>query len=142
MAVINRQAAKSGKKVVYAFNISGDLDEMKQRHDLVKAKGGTCVMVSLNSVGLAGVLELRNFCELPIHGHRNGWGAMSRCAALGMEFTAYQKLWRLAGVDHLHTNGIRNKFCESDASVITSIKACLSPFLNGLHIMPVISSGQ
>ena len=36
--------------------------------------GGTCVMVSLNSVGLVGLLELRRHAQLPIHGHRNGWG--------------------------------------------------------------------
>ena len=46
-----------------------------------------------------------------------------RC--LGIEFPAYQKLWRLAGVDHMHVNGLRNKFCEPDDSVIASARACL-----------------
>ena len=36
----------------------------------------------------------------------------------GIEFAAYQKLWRLAGVDQLHVNGIRNKFWEPDESVV------------------------
>lgn len=142
MKVIDNHAQATGKKMMFAFNISGDVEEMKRRHDLVMEKGGTCVMVSLNSVGFAGVLELAKMSQLPIHGHRNGWGALTRCEALGIEFTAYQKLWRLAGVDHIHTNGIRNKFCESDGSVITSIKACLTPFLGGYPIMPVVSSGQ
>ena len=31
-----------------------------------------------------------------------------------------QKLWRLAGADHMHVNGLRNKFCEPDDSVIAS----------------------
>ena len=35
---------------------------------------------------------------------------------LGIEFPAYQKLWRLAGVDQIHVNGIQNKFWESDES--------------------------
>jgi len=59
-----------------------------------------------------------------------------------MDFTAYQKLWRLAGVDHLHVNGLMNKFCEPDDSVIRSIKACLTPMLGGYLAMPVVSSGQ
>ena len=88
------------------------------------------------------MLEVRKFSQLPVHGHRNGWGGISRCEVLGMEFTAYQKIWRLAGVDHLHTNGLRNKFCESDESVIASAKACLAPMLGGYELMPVISSGQ
>ena len=99
-------------------------------------------MVSLNSVGHVGVEYLRRNCQLPIHGHRNGWGMFSRCPALGMDFRAYQKLWRLAGVDHLHVNGLQNKFSESDESVVRSIKACLTPLFGNDPVMPVISSGQ
>jgi ribulose-bisphosphate carboxylase large chain len=142
MEVINRHADRTGKKAMFAFNLSGDIDDMLRRHDFVLAQGGTCVMVSVNHVGLSGVIKLREHSQLPIHSHRNFWGALSRSEALGIEFTAYQKIWRLAGVDHLHTNGIRNKFCESDASVITSVKACLTPMLGGYPLMPVLSSGQ
>ena len=142
MAAINCLADKTGKKVMYAFNISDQLDEMLRHHDTVLNAGGTCVMVSLNSVGHVAVEHLRRNCRLPIHGHRNGWGLFYRCPSLGMEFTAYQKLWRLAGVDHLHVNGLQNKFCESDESVIRSINACLTPMLGGYQAMPVISSGQ
>ena len=35
MAVIDRHAEKTGKKVMFAFNITGDVDEMRARHDLV-----------------------------------------------------------------------------------------------------------
>jgi ribulose-bisphosphate carboxylase large chain len=59
-----------------------------------------------------------------------------------MEFTAYQKLWRLAGVDHLHVNGIQNKFWEPDDSVALSIRACMQPLLGGYQALPVVSSGQ
>ncbi|MEM9324395.1 MAG: ribulose-bisphosphate carboxylase large subunit family protein [Bacteroidota bacterium] len=142
MEVINRWADRTGKKPMYAFNISGDLDDMRRRHDFVLEQGGTCIMVSVNWVGISAVAKIREHAQLPIHGHRNGWGLMTRSPALGMEFTAFQKIWRLAGIDHLHTNGIRNKFCESDESVIQSVKACLTPFLGGYEIMPVIASGQ
>jgi ribulose-bisphosphate carboxylase large chain len=142
MRVINELANSTGRKVMYAFNISDQLDQMLRHHDKVLEAGGTCVMISLNSVGFAGVEYLARRCSLPIHGHRNGWGMYSRHPALGMEFTAYQKLWRLAGVDHLHVNGLKNKFCESDDSVVQSIKACLTPMLDGELPMPVVSSGQ
>jgi ribulose-bisphosphate carboxylase large chain len=61
---------------------------------------------------------------------------------LGIEFAAYQKIWRLAGVDQIHVNGIANKFWEDDDSVVRSIEACRTPFLGGFEILPVISSGQ
>jgi ribulose-bisphosphate carboxylase large chain len=142
MKVVNDVAQTTGRKLMYAFNISDQLDAMLKHHDAVVATGGTCVMVSLNSVGYAAVDFLRRRFQLPIHGHRNGWGMFYRHPALGMEFTAYQKLWRLVGVDQIHVNGLGNKFCEPDESVVRSIKACLSPMLGGYHVMPVVSSGQ
>src|SRR5690606_33830969 len=62
--------------------------------------------------------------------------------SLGMGFSAYQKIWRLVGVDHLHVNGLQNKFWESDDSVVDSLRACLEPLAGGRQAMPVVSSGQ
>ena len=142
MPVLHRHADRLGRMPMYAFNISGSIDEMLRRHDAVLQAGGTCVMVSANWVGFAGVSHLRQHAQLPIHGHRNGWGAFTREPALGFAFEAYQKLWRLAGVDHLHVNGIRSKFWEGDDSVINSARACLAPFAGVAQLMPVFSSGQ
>ncbi len=144
MAVINDHADRTGKKVMYAFNLTGEVDEMRARHDLVASLGGTCVMVSLNSVGVTGMLALRRHARLPIHAHRNGWGYLSRHPALGWDFAAWAKIWRLAGADHLHVNGLRNKFCESDASVIASARSLADPMFPGMACaaMPVFSSGQ
>lgn len=141
MEVINHHADRTGKKVMYAFNISDEMDQMQRNYEKVVNAGGTCAMVSLNSVGLAGVKKICDNGQLAIHGHRNGWGMLNRHPLLGIEFPAYQKLWRLAGVDQIHVNGIQNKFWESDDSVVTSIEACLKPFF-GTTVLPVVSSGQ
>ena len=146
MRVLNAHADRTGKKVMFAFNITGEMDDMLRRHDLVRESGGTCVMVSLNSVGLPGLAYLRKHAQLPIHAHRNGWGMYQRSPFVGMSYLAYQKFWRLAGADHLHVNGLRNKFCEDDASVLASARECLTPMFdppaNGCEVMPVFSSGQ
>ncbi|WKN41242.1 ribulose-bisphosphate carboxylase large subunit family protein [Tunicatimonas pelagia] len=142
MDVINRYADQHGKKPMFAFNLSGDIDDMLRRHDYVLQKGGTCVMASLNWVGVSGIAKLRQHSQLPIHGHRNGWGLYARSEAIGLEFPVYQTIFSLAGADHIHTNGIRNKFCETDESVLRSIKACLNPQGGGYPVTPVISSGQ
>jgi ribulose-bisphosphate carboxylase large chain len=142
MEEIERAADKTGKKVMYAFNITDDIDQLERNHETVVKAGGTCVMVGINSVGLAGVAHLRKYSEVPIHGHRNQWGAMTRCPQLGMEFTAYQKMCRLAGVDHLHCNALDSKFYESNESVIKSVKDCITPMFDGYTVMPVLSSGQ
>jgi ribulose-bisphosphate carboxylase large chain len=142
MRVINEHAGKTGKKVMYAFNISDETDNMLRRYEKIIAAGGTCAMISLNSVGLAGVKKICDQKQLAIHGHRNGWGMLNRHPLLGIEFAAYQKLWRLAGVDQIHVNGIQNKFWETDDSVVRSIEACRAPLLGGYSILPVVSSGQ
>lgn len=146
MCVLRAFAERIGRMPMYAFNVSGEIDEMLRGHDLVHAAGGTCVMVSLNSIGLPGLVALRRHSQLPIHAHRNGWGYLSRSQALGFEYVAWQKLWRIAGADHMHVNGLRNKFCESDESVVRSARACLTamypPPLPGCEAMPVFSSGQ
>jgi ribulose-bisphosphate carboxylase large chain len=146
LRVLRDHADRTGKQVMYAANLTGDLDQMLQRHDHVLASGGICIMVSMNSIGLPALKVLRAHSQLCIHGHRNGWGIYGRSPAIGMSFVAYQKFWRLAGVDHTHVNGLRNKFCEPDESVIASARACLTPMFpppyNGCEIMPVFSSGQ
>ena len=142
MQVINQHAENTGKKVMYAFNISDEMDVMRKKYDYVAAAGGTAAMISLNSVGISGTKKICDNGQLAIHGHRNGWGMLNRHPLLGIEFAAYQKLWRLAGVDQLHVNGIQNKFWESDDSVVRSIEACLKPFLGGYSVLPVVSSGQ
>ncbi len=144
MDVLNRHADRAGRKVMYAFNLTGEVNEMRRRHDLVRDLGGTCVMISMVSAGLTGMLALSRHCELPIHAHRNGWGAMSRHPMLGWSYVAWSKLWRIAGADHLHVNGLSNKFCESDESVIASARSCLAPLMDGhpMIAMPVFSSGQ
>ena len=146
LRVLSEYAERTGKRPMYAANITGEIDQMLRRHDLVVACGGTCVMVSVNSVGLPAMTALRRHAQVAIHGHRNGWGMFSRSHATGMSFIAFQKFWRLSGIDHIHVNGLHNKFCEDDASVIASARECLTPMFpapyKGCEIMPVFSSGQ
>lgn len=151
LAVLREIHDRTGRRVMYAANLTGDLDEMLARHDHLVREGGSCAqntaaMISIHSVGLPAMAAFRSHSQLVIHGHRNGWGMLGRSHALGMSFVAAQKLWRLAGVDHLHVNGLDNKFCETNESVIASARECLTPMFPppnpGCEIMPVFSSGQ
>ncbi len=146
MRVINDYAERTGRKPMYAFNITGDIDEMRHHHDLVLKHGGSCVMASMNWIGVSSLQALRRHSALPIHGHRNGWGLLYRHPAIGIDYPAYQILMRLAGADHLHVNGLGSKFAESDDSVVVSAKACLKPLLETPdrddRAMPVFSSAQ
>ena len=142
MDEINRGAERTGKKVMYAFNITDEITMLRRHHDTVLKAGGTCVMICVNVIGFPALTYLREHAELPIHGHRAMMGALMRHPALGIEFRAYQKLARLAGVDHLHTSGMNNKFYETNEEVRVSIEAVREPLFGGYEILPVLSSGQ
>ena len=144
MNVVNRAADKTGRRAMVAFNITGELDQMKRRHDWVMQHQGTCVMVCLNSIGLVGMTALRKHSQLPIHGHRAGWGYLTRSPALGWEFAAWQKMWRLAGADHLHVNGLRNKFSDPDEVVVAAARSVIQPLYPdaAMQAVPVFSSAQ
>lgn len=148
-AVMRRVRAyqyKTGKRVVVAFNITDEHEAMLRHAELVAREGGSCVMASLNWCGLSSLQALRRECGLMIHGHRNGFGMFARHAALGMDFQAYQTLWRLAGVDHLHVHGLQGKFAQDDEEVVRSARECLTPLGNAAdendRVMPAFSSGQ
>ncbi|MBD0822450.1 RuBisCO large subunit C-terminal-like domain-containing protein [Aestuariibaculum marinum] len=142
MHVINAHANKTGKKIMYAFNITGDSRTMQSNYETVVNAGGNCAMVSVNSVGWTAAKQVCNWGGLSIHAHRNGWGMFNRHPFLGINFPAYDKISRLAGVDQMYVNGIDNAFWESNDSSVESIKSCLKPFLNSEAVLPVVSSGQ
>ncbi|SEW32478.1 ribulose-bisphosphate carboxylase large chain [Cognatiyoonia koreensis] len=144
MQAIDTAAQKDGRKVMYAFNITDEIDAMRRNLDLLDSLGATCAMVSLHSIGLAGLRAVRDHSPLPIHAHRNGWGLLSRSPHIGIAFPVMQKMWRLAGADHLHVNGLANKFTETDAVVTEAARAVQAPLNDTVphRALPVFSSGQ
>ncbi|WP_100964659.1 ribulose-bisphosphate carboxylase large subunit family protein [Bosea sp. FBZP-16] len=144
MAAVRRHQDRTGKAVMVAFNITAETDQMRRHAELVEREGGTCVMVSLNWCGFSAVETLRRSTSLALHGHRNGFGALSRHPLLGIGFQAYQTLWRLAGVDHMHVHGLQGKFAQEDGEVVTSARDCVTPLADGIddRVLPAFSSGQ
>ncbi|WP_353192542.1 ribulose-bisphosphate carboxylase large subunit family protein [Pandoraea pnomenusa] len=153
MAAVREHRERTGKQVMVAFNITDETDAMRHHADLVAREGGNCVMVSLNWCGFSAVQTLRRHTDLAIHAHRNGYGAMSRAPLLGIGFQAYQTLWRLAGVDHMHVHGLQGKFAQADEEVIESAHDCYRPLVADAGaqrsvakvediVMPAFSSGQ
>jgi ribulose-bisphosphate carboxylase large chain len=144
MAAVRRHQDRTGKPVMVAFNITDETDAMRRHADLVAREGGSCVMASLNWCGFSAIETLRRSTDLALHGHRNGYGALSRHPMLGISFQAYQVLWRLAGVDHMHVHGLQGKFAQEDEEVVSSAKDCVTPLTDGAddRVMPAFSSGQ
>jgi len=125
--VLDAHADKTGKRVMYAFNISDEVEQMWRNLDILEKHGGTCAMACMSSVGLTGLRAVRDRSSMTIHGHRAGWGLYSRSPDIGISFPVMQKLWRLAGADHLHVNGLANKFTEEDSVIAQSATSVQTP---------------
>lgn len=135
-------AEVTGRRTMYAFNITGGIAGLERRHDLVVNAGGTCVMLTVPVIGLAALEYLRGFAQVPIHGHRGGLAGSMRHPGLGLSYAVWQKLARLSGADHLHVSGLGSKFYETDAEVAANIRHLLHPLGSGETALPVLSSGQ
>lgn len=142
MEATERVADRTGRRPMYCFNITDDPGRLERNYATVVEAGGTCVMACINTLGLPAVAGLAELGAVPIHGHRTMGGALLRHDALGIGRVAYQKLARLIGCDHLHTDGFHSKFYESDDQVLESVDAVLAPFLAGRPCLPVLSGGQ
>ncbi|MBP0439488.1 RuBisCO large subunit C-terminal-like domain-containing protein [Tianweitania sediminis] len=147
MARVRAYRERSGRNVMIAFNITDETDAMRRHADLVARENGSCVMASLNWCGLSAMQTLRRSTPLAIHAHRNGFGAFARHPLLGIGFDAYQALYRLAGVDHMHVHGIGGKFSDQPEEVRAGARRCLQPLAADAPdaadaVMPAFSSGQ
>jgi ribulose-bisphosphate carboxylase large chain len=132
----------TGHRTMYAFNITGDLAGLRRRHDLVVEAGGNCVMLNVPVMGLPALALLRGFAQVPVHGHRAGLAASMRSPALGVDFTVWQQLARLAGADHVHASGLGSKFYERDEQVAANIRSLQAPLGTTIAPLPTLSSGQ
>jgi len=141
MREINAVADRTGKRTMYAFNVTGDLAPMQRAIDSIAALGGTCAMVAIPTVGFPALAELRRNTDLVLHGHRAGFGALDRHPGLGISFTVFQKLAAMCGADHLHVGGVNSKFWESNAAVVESV-AAIRATAGTPQLLPVLSSAQ
>lgn len=142
MHELDEAAQRTGKRSMYAFNITDDLDAMKRSLDLISELGGSCAMVAIPWVGLSTLADLRRHSDLVLHGHRAGFGALDRSPALGISFTVFQKLARLCGADHLHVGGVNGKFWESNEVVAANARSLTAPIAEVAPALPVLSSAQ
>ncbi|MGB0439801.1 MAG: RuBisCO large subunit C-terminal-like domain-containing protein [Paracoccaceae bacterium] len=141
MRVIMEHAERTGRQVIYAFDVTGSLDDMRFRHDIVRDSGGTSIQVGLSAVGLSASIAMGRYTQLPLHGLTRGWGAVLRAPQAGWSFAAYSALYRLAGVDHLHLGNLAG---GQGAEVLTRAASLLRPLFDykACISMPALRHGH
>ncbi|MBU1132194.1 type III ribulose-bisphosphate carboxylase [Patescibacteria group bacterium] len=135
LAMQKKVEKETGKRKIYAANITAPPDIMLERAKLVKSLGGRCVMVDIISTGLDNVQYLRKQnLGMIIHGHRAGHSAFTRNPRHGISMLVVAKLARLAGVDQVHTGTVVGKM-EGDAESVLRINELLREDWNDYHAL-------
>lgn len=133
---------ETGRKVLYAANITAPADVMLERAEYVKAQGGLCIMMDVFTAGFSAVQYIRNQnLGLIIHAHRAMHGAFTRQKDHGITNLTFAKLLRLAGVDLLHTGTVVGKM-EGDRTEVLELGRFLQgPFYGQKPVFPAASGG-
>lgn len=139
---VKRTEDRTGERKMYAFNITGRLDRIKELHDVVVDGGGKCVMINAAATGLEALRELAEFTLVPIHCHRTFAAIWTRSPLLGISYPALTSLFRLCGGDQIHCGAIEGKLFETDDEVLANMRACASEFGSIQRALPVSSGGQ
>ncbi len=110
---------ETGKKKVYAPNITAPADLMLKRAELVKRQGGECMMIDVVTAGLSSVQFMRHQnMKMFIHAHRAMYAAFARIKTHGMSMRVLAKLCRLCGTDQLHIGAMLGKMEGSAEDVM------------------------
>ena len=133
---------KTGRKKIYAANITGTADEMLERAKFVKAHGGKFIMIDILTAGWSGVQFIRKQnLGLAIHGHRAMHAAFTKDPRHGISMLVIAKAARLVGVDQLHTGTVIGKM-EGKKEAVEGIDRTMRSEWFGLkRTFPIASGG-
>jgi len=117
----NRIEGETGEKKIYMPNISAPMSEMKKRADFVINHGGEYVMVDVLTLGFSAIQEIRDYLDdknVVIHAHRAMHAAITRTPKHGMTMLSLAKIYRLIGMDQLHTGTVVGKMEGGEKEVV------------------------
>ncbi len=132
---------ETGESKIYVANITAPFSQMVERGELVQEYGGNCVMIDVFTSGFSAIQSFRNLnLNLIIHAHRAMHAAMTRSSDFGISMLVFSKLFRLAGVDQLHTGTVIGKMHGEKSSVL-EINAFLRSNWLLKPVLPIASGG-
>lgn len=143
MQALDKAEAQTGKKVLYAVNVTTGGDKIVElAHQAVKA-GANMLMVDVLTAGFSAVQALAEdpAVSVPIHVHRTMHGALTRNPEHGIAMRPIAKLVRCFGGDQLHTGTVSGKMGGKAAEVLGDNKAVTEEFFGLKATFPVASGG-
>lgn len=144
MEAIHKADEVKGEKTLYAFNITGPLDLMRQRAHKAIAAGANALMVNYATVGLDTARAITEDPEInvPILAHSDYTGATYESEWSGLSATLIgAKLPRLAGLDMIIGLTPYGKFPMLMDTFVNCGLQMLTPFGNIRPVFPMPGGG-
>jgi ribulose-bisphosphate carboxylase large chain len=109
MEALDKVREETGRRVLYAVNITSDVDEIIDRADTAIEHGANCVMIDALALGLSCIRMLSEDASiaLPIHVHGTAQVAFTLDTSYATTNPALGKLTRLLGGDQLQIDAAR-----------------------------------
>ncbi|MCX8093408.1 MAG: RuBisCO large subunit C-terminal-like domain-containing protein [Candidatus Goldbacteria bacterium] len=133
---------RTGKKTMYAFNITDNPDKVLKLHDIAVKNKAKAIMFNVLTGGFNTLNMLAKHTQVPIHCHRDFAVSTFRSPYIGITSYVFTKLTRLAGGDQIQCGGISGYLYEDDSEVLKSFDACLENLGNIKKSLPVSSGGM
>ena len=143
MAALDRAKDETGKKVLYAVNVTTGGDRIVEcAHAAVKA-GANMLMVDVLTAGFSAVQALAedSFLQVPIHVHRTMHGALTRNPQHGIAMRPIATLVRAAGGDQLHTGTVSGKMGGKAEEILGDNREITREIPGLKPVFPVASGG-
>jgi ribulose-bisphosphate carboxylase large chain len=141
--VLKKVYEKTGKKVLYAINVTDYPDRVFLFHDIIKKYGAGALLFNVLAGGFSVLKKLADYTELPIHCHRDFSVATFRCKYLGITSKLFTKIVRICGGDMIQCGGIDSGYLfEKDEEVLENFSACTQELSHIKKALPVSSGGQ
>lgn len=140
--VLKKVYKKTGKKTMYAFNITDNPDKVLKLHDIAVKNGAKAIMFNLLTGGFNTLNMLSEHTSVPIHCHRDFAVSTFRSPYIGITSYVFTKLARIAGGDQIQCGGIAGYLYEEDNEVLKNFKGCLENLGNIKQSLPVSSGGM
>ncbi|MCP5145359.1 MAG: ribulose 1,5-bisphosphate carboxylase [Gammaproteobacteria bacterium] len=134
---VREVSARTGHKVIYAPNLSGDLLNMLKQLELCRDEGVEMVMAPPMLMGPANFNALVEQCDVPILAHPTFAGARRIAPEL-----LFGKLLRLVGADGIIFTNYGGRFSYSLAQCTALAAASRAPWGNIAPAMPVPAGGM
>ncbi len=132
-----RAEKETGHQKIFVANITDEVDQILNLHDLAVKNGANAVMVNSILTGISALRALRRKTQVPVMSHFTGTACLSRPPHFGISSLVLTKLQRLVGGDIIALAGFGERMKCSDDEVLQNVEACLKPWGHILPALPV-----